>query len=652
MGESSLIGSMVSSFKANKARYTFFILAVVSAFACFISSSLYYSNKKYDNPIDWLGWVLGMIFLFLTFFPTCGEIKKKFLSAKSSGILILLGFVALLFFISHLWNFKTAPWNYNGLFDDAAWDLHFVKTYILAGKPFQAAVFLDGYSASRETLYHLYLVPFLELFGFNILSYDIALLVLGFITVLFTTLLIHRLFKNYIVTVTSAILLNFLPLHYIHTFVGHRYALMAPMMMISMYFLYTGFKDKSYFRISVSSIFGGLCFASSIIGKQYLMGLFGAVVLYLVLNFKKSFTREKWDFAKMFVGGLIISSVPLIVYILFNQGNYFSNESTYTKIFFDAIHKDGMKGFMTFFTRMTDCLFGQTWDKWFLPDFPLLPVPYYVFFVPGIAIAFWKKHYTYIVLALLPPLGAFIAGFSDYRVLHSSPYWIILMAFTINEIIGLGSYFKEQSGADGVNFYRLISEILMLAVLCTGLVPCIKYIDLKSKDPYSVWYFAQKDVAVSRYLRDIVGGAPNPSPDFSRQEFNKVEGVKEPNYDTLICQNLGYAITHLFLNEYDSYKVLSMSNGVPYTLLSENEILDDNKTAIENYTKSTKDLKLVWEITDKTNRIIGEFKKLNYLGTEQVLTSQHAGEKFSFYVLTIKNENIDEFKQKVIGIRF
>lgn len=654
MGDVPIINTFLKGYKANRQRYIFFTLAALSALACLIASSLHYSNGS-NSPVAWLGWATGILFLLLAYIPWKKKKakKKKARAIKSTDVWILLGSVGVLFFLSHLWNFQTAPWNQNGLFDDAAWDLHFVKTYILAGKPFQAAVFLDGYSASREIIYHLYLVPFFKVLGFNLLTYDIALMVLGFVTVLFTTLLIHRLFKNYVVTALSAVVMNFLPLHFIHTFVGHRYAIVAPLMMSSIYFLYAGFMDKSRFKVVVSSILGGFCFASAIMGKQYLMALFGALVLYLIFNFKKSYNKDNWNLVKLFAAGIIISSMPLLVYIFYNQTAYFANEGNYTKQFLDALKTQGMTGFMTYFTRMMDCLFGQTWYKWFLPEFPLLPVPYLIFFVPGIFIAFFRKHYSLLVLALLAPAGAFIAGFSDYRVLHSSPFWIILMAFTINEVLNLKWFMpkataEEAPAASKVQeYYRLGSTALVTVILLTGLIPCVKYLNEKSRDPYSVWYFAQKDVAVTRYLRDIVAGVPNPSSNFRWQEFNKLEGVKEPTYDTMICQALGYAITHLFLSDYDSYKVMALSDGLPFHLMQENEILETNKKAIGNYVKGTKDLKLIWEVNEKTNKVIAQFKKLNSLGSDEVIGSQHAGQSFSFYVLNIKNANIDEFKEKV-----
>ena len=69
-----------------------------------------------------------------------------------------------------------------------------------------------------------------------------------------------------------------------------------------------------------------------------------------------------------------------------------------------------------------------------------------------------------------------------------------------------------------------------------------------------------------------------------------------------------------------------------------------NKNALQNYHKNTRDLKLVWEVRDRTQRIVEAFKKYRYLGSDQTLHTEYAGYGFDLYVLNIKNSNIDQFK--------
>ncbi len=723
MDDISLKSILYKKFIGNKTKYIFSLLAVLSAFVCIIASVVYYEDSSNYTRLTWIGWVLTMIFLFFAFFPF-KYLKIKIKSVKNINFktiyvgLAFFGLLSILFFVSHLWNFSTAPWNKNGLFDDASWDIYFAKSYLLGGKPFQAAVFLPGYSASREIIFHLYIIPFFKVFGFNLMTFNISLLILGFITYFFTTMLIHKLFKSYLITGISAVIFNFLPLHFIHTYVGHRYAIVAPLIMASIYFLYTGFKSKSDFRIAISSIFAGLCFSSAIMGKQYLYGLIGAAVLFLVFNFKKSFNRSNWHVVKLFVIGTVLTSIPIIIYIIFNYSSYSQNEGSYMKLFIDTYNTRGFQGiYEDYVLRMKDCLFGDTWYKWFLHDFPLLPITYYLLFIPGLIIAFVKKQYHFITLALIPTVGAFIAGFSDYRVLHSSPFWVIIIAFTLNEVLGFKSKSKAKSKSKSNNFtadrylklinmgliviagvlisylykynsvqlfliwvlivlyianealkyaflngakkpdflndtvIRAVSTILSVVILLPGLLSSIGYLDGLSKNPNSVYHFNQKVVAEMRYLKDVVAGAPNPSPDLKHQEFGKLPEYREPDYDTLICQLGGYAIAHTFLYDYNDDKILSMTNGLPYNLMKENEILEANRNAILNYQKSSKNLKLIWEVDPSINNVIEEFKKFSYLGGSENLKTESEGNVITFFVLDIKNENIDQFKEKVRDIK-
>jgi hypothetical protein len=641
-----LAGFLLNGFKVNRKRNIFLALAVLSAFICIAFTCLHYTNIYYGNNVMWISWLTGMLFLLAAFAPSAAALKNKLYSYKTAtkGIFASL---SVFFFATHFWNFSTAPWNQNGLFDDAAWDIFFSKTHIFTKMPFQAAFFDDVGKISREVIYHYYITFFFKLFGYNILIFNISLAILGFITFIFTCMLIQKMFNSYVVTIIAAVIFNFLPLHFLQTFAGHRYAIAAPLMMSSFYFLYTGFKNKSGFRIVLGAILASLCIDSAVMGKQYLIGLLGAVILSLLFNFKKSFTQINWKMIKLFAVSLVISSIPLIIYILFNP-IYFNHENELTGQFFQTYSNSGLSAIkVQYWDRLMEVFFAKfTYYRWCNIDFVTLPLVYYIFLVPGIVLAFLKKRFEIIILATLPVVGSFISGAYDMRFLHAVPFWIILIAFTLNWILNL-----DKIKGIGKYIPKHVISIIALILIISGVFPCIGYLYTKSKEPLSILYvLPQKDVATSRFVRDIVAGVPKPSTDFRWQEFNKLKGIPEPNYDTLVCQMQGYAITHVFLQDYGDDKIMSLSDGVPYNLLNEEQILNANVTAIQNYNKSNKDLKLVWEISDQTQRIIDEFKKFNYMGGDEVLSSQFEGQNFSFYILNIKNQNIDDLKQKVSGL--
>ena len=126
---------------------------------------------------------------------------------------------------------------------------------------------------SRETLFHYYVLGFLRLFGFNILSYGAALFCIWLATFVFTLLLVHLFFESYIVTSITALIFSFLPFAFIYTFAGYRYPLAVALAVASLYFLHLGFRLTSSLFLSLGGIAAGLCLASSISGKQYLLAL-------------------------------------------------------------------------------------------------------------------------------------------------------------------------------------------------------------------------------------------------------------------------------------------------------------------------------------------------------------------------------------------
>jgi len=113
-------------------------------------------------------------------------------------------------------------------------------------------------------------------------------------------------------------------------------------------------------------------------------------------------------------------------------------------------------------------------------------------------------------------------------------------------------------------------------------------------------------------------------------EFNRVQGIADPSYDTFICQNDAFSIIHLFLHDYDDDKILSFCAGLPFShVMTEQDVWNANKKAIASYAPSNKDLKLIWERGPQAERIIRMFQSLRDLGTEDSLS-------FSFG----KNKNV------------
>jgi DNA-binding beta-propeller fold protein YncE len=268
-----------------------------------------------------------------------------------------------------------------------------------------------------------------------------------------------------------------------------------------------------------------------------------------------------------------------------------------------------------------------------------IPLPYYWLLLPGCVLALWQKRFEVVLLATLPVVGVFVTGGAavEQRLLLAIPFWIILMSFTLAGLLQLRPWLGVQ----------IVLGVLAGLILLRGLGPSIRYIYAKTKSPFSIHYYAQHQVAVSRFLKHVVAGQEHPGPPrLERDEFNRIKGIPDPPYDTFICQNDAYSIIHLFLHDYDDAKILSFCAGLPFFyVMTEQDVWNANKKAVSTYVPTNKDLKLIWERDPKTERIIRMFQSLRDLGTEDSISFSFGGRVRTFYVLNIPNKNIRQFQK-------
>jgi DNA-binding beta-propeller fold protein YncE len=612
-------------------------LSFLSTLLCGLAAAAHYQKSAWGDVWQPIGWLLGMLFLVLAFLPRPHELARGLKASIKPKTGFFL-FWILFFVVSHLWNFSTAPWNGNALFDESGWDLWFLKSYVI-GHPYQAAWFHPPVLA-RETLFHYYLWGFLKLFGFNILSYEAALFVIWLTIFVFTLLLVDLFFESYVVTSVAALIFNFLPFAFIYTFAGYRYPVATALAVVSLYFLHLGFRTTSRFCLSLGGIAAGLCLASSISGKQYLLALAIAALLYAGI-YRRSLMRDgTWTSLGIVLYGFLAAATPILLYIAFNRYAYTYYESSFLRDFWHAVRTAPFpSGIEPYIDQCRSCFFRVPALRFFIPDTLPIPLPYYWLLVPGFALAVWQKRFEIPLLVIIPVVGAFIAKCIENRLLLPIPFWVILMSFTIAAVLKL----RQPSGL------QIVLGVLIALILLNGLIPSIRYIYSKTKSPFSIRYYAQYEVAVSRFLRHVVAGQEHPSPPhLERDEFNRIEGIRAAPYDTLICQNDAYSIIHLFLHDYDDAKILSFCSGLPFFwVMTEQEVWDANKRAILSYVPTQKDLKLIWERDPKTARIISEFQSVRDLGAEDSLSLSFGERARTFYVLNIPNNNIRQFQDRV-----
>jgi hypothetical protein len=622
-------------------RLLFLSLSVVSLVLCALGATAHYLKWALGNPWQLVGWLLSMVFLLLAFLPGPSELRANFKSVIKPKTAFFV-FWILFFVVAHLWNLRTAPWNGDGIFDDAAVDLLYLKTHVIS-RPFQAAWFYTYASAhARETLFHYYLWPWLHLFGYNILANEAALLALWCTTFLFTLLLTDLFFESYVVTSVIALVFTFLPFAFIYTFVGYYYEMTAPLCVASLYFLHVGFKTDSSFCLTLGGIAAGLCLASSLLGQHYVLALLVFVVLYAVFDRKRLKQGFNWRRVLTVIYGFAAGAMPILAYIVFNRHEYAYHASSYLDSFWQAVRGHPSPNDITYYLRhLWSSFFTIPGPRLFFPDALPIPLSYYWLLLPGFVLALWQKRFEIVLLATIPVVGVFVSagGTVDHRLLLAIPFWIVLIGFGLNSVTQLRL---------PLNF-KIFLWSLSALVLMLGLVPAIQYIYTHAKDPSSISWFKQQEVAVARFLRHVVAGQEHPDPPgLEHDEFNRVQGIPDPPYETLICAREAKTVLQSFLQDYDNEKILSFCGDMPMLVMTGQDIWSHNKMAIANYAPNGKDLKLIWETGDAgTESIIRMFQSLRDLGTEDSLSFSFGGRVRTFYVINIPNKNIQQFQERV-----
>ena len=179
---------------------------------------------------------------------------------------------------------------------------------------------------------------------------------------------------------------------------------------VSLYFLRLGFRTSSRFYLSLGGIAAGLCLASSISGKQYLLALVIAAPLYGVFYWRRLTQPVTWTWLATAVFGFVAAGVPTLLYVAFNRNEYTLYETSFVRDFWHATKSAPFpNGIRPFTKQLWDCFFAVPGPRFFIPDALPIPLPYYWFLLPGTVLALWYRRFEIVLLAIIPVLGAFIA---------------------------------------------------------------------------------------------------------------------------------------------------------------------------------------------------------------------------------------------------
>src|SRR5882724_10463472 len=105
-------------------------LSSASLVVCVFGAAAHYLKWAWGNPWQLTGWLLSMLFLLLAFLPQPRKLATglRSLPRLKAGFFLLW---VLVFVVSHLWNFSTAPWNGNALLDESGNDLEYLQSSVI-----------------------------------------------------------------------------------------------------------------------------------------------------------------------------------------------------------------------------------------------------------------------------------------------------------------------------------------------------------------------------------------------------------------------------------------------------------------------------------------------------------------------------------------
>lgn len=609
---------------------TAFIISIFLSLSGFAISLSYFRGAIPYDRFSWIFWFASITMLIVSIKPS----RPNMSNLPREVIWFALGVTAL-YFLTHLMNYQGAPWNSYGLFDDGAWDIYFVQEYIQPGASIQVAFNdMDVGRIGRELVFHYYIGIWFSLFGFNLFVFNMALIFLGYITVLFTGLLAYMIFDDITAGISAAVLLNFYPMHFTQVFMGHRYAICAPLMMISIYCLFTGLNSKKRTRAVFGGVFAALCMSSAIMGKQYVYALAGTVLIAIVMKIRKrDELRTYAESAGYAAIGFVFAMMPLLSYMLVHHDVYTMRESSLMAEFFGRMKSQGLEPlwdnvriwFMTVFER-------TSFQRQFMHDYPIIHWSMLFFAVAGIVLSFIRKHYYITLMIAIPTAGCIVATTYDFRLLISAPFIILATVFALNAVSKL---------IDS----RLAGRIVMLTVTTALLVSPMIYLYKLSLDPNGQYLLPHRSVAASRFIQDVVVGEKEPNFLMKKNEFRR--RIIDNDYDTLAATRESYAHVHAFLHDYDAYGILDLLDNFPY-VGREPAILNGYFIdAVSEYERGSKDLMIVLEKGSEISDILLMLNSFEN-GIVKEYSTVIDGLPIEMYTIRIRNLDIDDFKEYVL----
>jgi len=626
----------------------------LAAIAYFISFS-YFINAISMDVYSWEFWIASVaVLIWASRKRDSSVLKTRTAYSETNGNdrvkmwLMLAALTAVYFYIRYM-NYPTSPWNENGFYDDAAWDVYYMRKHAEGAWPSVQAVMYDSFVIGnvRELLFAWYLLPFFRLLGYNALTLNFACAVLGYVAVIFTALTAKRLFRSIMLGLLAGVLLTLNPFHFAHTYMGERYAMAPTLLIVSVYFLTCAVQDKSARSALLGGLFTALCVGSGKTGKEYFYGVAVAALIYTAFNIKrlrgiKSFREIKGPLAlpAWYAGGFLTGFAPYIAFIAAYPDVYNSRETGLITEFFNSLYDGGGAYLFDRVRILFEALFSPDADgKQYTRGYPLISKWHGVLVFAGAVIAFIRGRYVIFVMCALPAAALAVAPFYDYRLYISTPVWILAIVFTIHAVLNI------RAGSGSKYKYMRLSAIGVSSVmLVAGCVTGMTYLAAVTKEPLFQYLNNRENVGIMRCMQDIIIGAPPPSVKIKKDEFrrNDIPDPLPKNY--LVAPKNAFGVGKLYLCDFPEDSVGYLAKNINFFAMDVEELIENVRSQLDGLTDYSKDLCIIVQNVDKIKPVLETIKAAAEYGTENIIDQRLDGVDISVYTLDIPKENIEDFK--------
>lgn len=357
-----------------------------------------------------------------------------------------------------------------------------------------------------------------SIFGISVWSMKIVAAIFGILTVFGLYLLTKELFKlsfnqSNAPTILALLSSFFLATSFWHTIfsrLGFRAILLPFILVFSFYFLFRGFRTKSFWSIIFGGIFFGLGFYTYTSFRMAVLALFITLTCWLFIYLKERQFKKFLLFTFCFLFFIFVVALPLGIYFLHNPQDFISR-ATGVSIF---AQENPIKAFFVSLAAHLGMFnfYGDGNWRHNYPASPMLFWPVGILFLIGIIISIkdffvslknknWPLFTTcgfllsWFFALLLPGVLTYEGIPHALRVIGVIPVVYIFTA--------LGGYWTYNWFSQKIKSKRLLLVACYLLLICIAFNQFYKYFFLWGENPNVKGAFTEKFAEIGYYLNSL-----------------------------------------------------------------------------------------------------------------------------------------------------